>query len=198
LLIVLPLLPFANSASNLFLSARLFGCRNRPAGGALGSRDCRGPWAFRERVLTTAIPPAWLAQPIEHQTHTLAVTGSTPVPHRELQTRRTPTKRSTKSRRETAAVRSAAPGQHQRRPCSAWMPLKPPCQASRRRPLRCLTMAASAQTHSAAARGIGCGFRLPTVFSYDVRRLRLCDRAKPQAALKEVPNVLQAHQDSRS
>lgn len=44
--------------------------------------------AFRERHLTmaTSVRQLWLAQPAEHQTDTLAVTGSTPVPPTQAHT----------------------------------------------------------------------------------------------------------------
>jgi hypothetical protein len=56
------------------------------SGGALGLACAIGHEAFRERVMTTAVSPV-VSSMGEHQTITLEVTGSTPVPPDELQTR---------------------------------------------------------------------------------------------------------------
>ena len=109
----------------------------------LGPRVRGWPGAFRERVLTTAVSTMWLAHREEHQTLDLGVTGSTPVPPTELQTRFLDAKAFMTSPR-AASVRAVCPsalgrgllttppasGQHESRPCSAWIPLGPPREAN--------------------------------------------------------------------
>ena len=109
----------------------------------LGPRVRGWPGAFRERVLTTAVSTMWLAHREEHQTLDLGVTGSTPVPLTE-QTPRYLERESAPDSPRAASIRWVRPsalgrglltkpllqGQHESRPCSAWIPLGPPREAN--------------------------------------------------------------------